>query len=105
MSRAELLRGRLEGGGGGGGGEGGDGRREGKGEGPGDRENAERWRQLRAKKERLMYTVERLALQKGQKVGLIPSISFLLRSFWLMIVALVAQDRQLRMSMSYKGVV
>ncbi|KAF8468955.1 DASH complex subunit Spc19 [Kalaharituber pfeilii] len=45
------------------------------------RENAERMRQLRAKKERLMYTVERLSLQKGQK------------------------HRQLRMSMSYKGVI
>ena len=39
--------------------------------GVGSRENAEKLRQLRAKKERLMYTVERLALQKGQKVSLI----------------------------------
>ena len=38
--------------------------------GVGSRENVERMRQLKAKKERLMYTVERLALQKGQKVSL-----------------------------------
>ncbi|KAF8448303.1 DASH complex subunit Spc19 [Terfezia claveryi] len=80
VSRGELLGGRLEG------------LNEGKrkaavprktgytGETAG-RENAEKLRQLKAKKERLMYTVERLALQKGQK------------------------HRQLRMSLSYKGVV
>jgi len=37
--------------------------------GAGSRENVEKMRQLRAKKERLAYTVERLALQKGQKVS------------------------------------
>ena len=35
------------------------------------RANAEKMRQLRAKKERLQYTVERLSLEKSQKVSLL----------------------------------
>ncbi|KAF8419950.1 DASH complex subunit Spc19 [Tirmania nivea] len=89
-SRGELLGGRLEGMGDGKrkasvsrGSAGGIGFAGGLGEaaGAGSKVNVEKMRQLKAKKERLMYTVERLALQKGQK------------------------HRQLRMSMSYKGVV
>ena len=44
--------------------------------GVGIRENVEKLGQLRAKKERLMYTVERHALRKGRNVSLI-SLDFL----------------------------
>ncbi|KAI5780337.1 DASH complex subunit Spc19 [Peziza echinospora] len=80
VAKSELLKGRLEAAGAGAGAGGGGAAVGGGVVGGGDGENAERMRQLRAKRERLAYTVERLNLQKGQK------------------------HRQLRMSMSYKGV-
>lgn len=59
-------------------------------------ENAERLRQLRAKRERLAYTVERLNLQKTQKVSCIRDIRYER-------MLTMEQHRQLRMSMYQAG--
>lgn len=70
------------------------------------RANADKMRQLRAKKERLQYTIERLGLEKSQKVSLCRRWALIdwMANFFLFFF-FPLQNRQLRMSMSYKGVI
>lgn len=123
IAKSELQKGRLEGGnrgagvgraGGGGAGVGvgvsgarvssggwlGD-----EGTGGGAKDNAEKMRQLRAQKGRLAHTVERLELQRGQKVSFQMCCARESGCRGTDSVMVVLQHRQLRMSMSYKGVV
>lgn len=46
------------------------------------RANADRMRQLRAKKERLQYTIERLSLEKSQKVSYPPTYQYTYHRAW-----------------------